>query len=205
MTRAGIPSGYGNGDRLTGSISMLSSASAFRVILGYRTNPHVANRIWSDVAKPSHAALIQANAALFPFAAIKPDLPPFLECKQERDAALFGLRLLFDICVFRRLFCTQLIRAPFRYGVASICVLCIPFAAFRLLGFTVFRINGAILCVESFSVCGLPRAIIRPLLLSAIVGVSHWYLSARTVVRGAIGADTSMASRLYHTPLRSAC
>jgi hypothetical protein len=34
--------------------------------------------------------------------------------------------------------------------------------------------------------------------------ISHWFLT-QPVVRGAIGADTSMASRLYHTPLRSAC
>jgi hypothetical protein len=36
------------------------------------------------------------------------------------------------------------------------------------------------------------------LLLSAIVGVSHWFLLLRTVVRGGGGVSAPLPSRLYH-------
>ena len=153
-------------------------------------NLDIADCIRAYVAMARHAVFVTMYPALRKLAAFKPDRQPLLKCKQERDATALG--------------------------AASVVVVGVAFWVFRslfnvlLTGYLplLLRVGSSPRSFQSDdfrAICSAPCAVIRQLLLSAILGISHRFLSARDVVRGGASAETPTPSRLYHALPQGAC
>jgi len=147
-----------------------------------KANPDVTNRVRTGVFLACHAVFAFAHAAPLKLAACNPDCPPLVECKQKLYLTSLCSILLIGKGIALR------VLSPLRMVLAR--------CLYRL-----FRISGApsaLLSAKPRAVIGVPRALIRTHLRSAILGISHWFCSSRTVVRGGAGAETPTPFRLYH-------
>lgn len=169
----------------------------FSLIHLVETNPDVANRVWSRVFMTSHAVLPLANAALLKLAALKPDRPPLVEGKQKLYlTALCGIPM-----VVKRIALGVFALLSVRFAGRFLCLLwiCDATGAFvRGNLFPVFRVPLPLMLPDPLRVREMPSTLTRQPLFSAIFGFSHWFRFIRSVVRGGIGADTSVPFRLYH-------
>lgn len=155
--------------------------ASFDAVLSARANAHIADLVCPGVSVSRHAVLIRSKPSFIPFATSLPNVPPLLERKPERNTAT--LRSVF----------MPLIRAMSGWQVGS--------PSGRVLS-QLIRVGGAPFASPGILLGAMrlmPSALVGAQLLSAIVGISHWLLSPRTVVRGGTGASTPMPSRLYHT------
>lgn len=169
-------------------------------ILAGLANAHIGARVRTGVAIASHNVLSALAPPLFPFAALKPNLHPLLKCKQEWDAAGSCASLVKDVSGFGRLLgalpSVTLARKSSRF--LKICLA--PLSVSRGFGRAIGVAPFAHILFALFAVSSRPRAVSYALpLLPAIFGFSHWLHSQVAMVRGGIGADTSVPFRLYHT------
>ena len=204
MWSSGSPE-VGHGQACARNLADLFPKITFQSIFPIGANTDITDLVWSSITKTSHAILIATTTALREFAAFRPDREPFIECKKERDIATLGshlMRIVGDArCVLRLPFDHPFSRFFWVRGIQ----VAVPLTSFlRISGAPLSRLSIVFLAIR-----GSPRAppftFIHAPLLSAILGVSHWCLSSRSVVRGGIDAETSVPSRLYHALSGSAC
>jgi len=168
---------------------------AFGVVLSGRANPDIADCIRPSIAKTCHDVLIATGTAKSQHSAFGPNPQPFLECQQERNAALLGRTFMVYVGAPLLMVCR-----PFNDVVSHrLWIGRLPFAGRSNALRSVGGIIGSRIGLPFFAMGRIAGTFARQEFISASFGHSRWLLSLRTRVRGGIGAATLMPFRLYRT------
>jgi hypothetical protein len=174
-------------------LTNLFTKMTLRNIFPTEANTNIADSVGANVSSACHHVAAFFCPPLGPFATFIPYRHPFFVCEQKRYPPLPGtpslivkgipiwITLLFNV--------RSTPRFPRFFGCVST-----PRAKLRVLFVSIGSGPRA-----------FPRAFICPVSFSAIFAVSHRVLSYRSVVRGRIGAETSMRLRSYHHSAWSSC